>query len=113
MGAEGQRCVRGPGGLVPGAQPVCPQADQRPGRGGAGGGASSEPQRGSQGGRPGRAAGPQPKQAGEETWWQTQKGEGAGRHREVGTRMREQREIKGTVVEGQRNGGLPGSEMKP
>lgn len=91
MGAEGQRCVLGPRGLVPGARPLCLQADQRPGRGGAGGGASSEPQRGSQGGRPGRAPGPQPKQAGEETRWQTQKGEGVGRHGEMGTQMRDQR----------------------
>lgn len=69
-------------------------------RGGAGGGASSEPQRGSQGGWPGRTAGLRPKQAREETAVaeERHRGEGAQRQRlgarrcgKMGTQSKEQR----------------------
>lgn len=66
---------------VPGPRPLCSRADQRSPspRGGAGGGASSEPQRGSQGGWPGRTAGLRPKQAGEETAVAEERQGGRGR----------------------------------
>lgn len=86
VGAEGLRSVLGPGGLVLGARPLCSQADQRP-KGGAGGGASSEPQRGSQGGRPGRLLGRSPSELERRRWQRHRRGRGQGHS--VGARRQE------------------------
>lgn len=79
LGAEGLRSVLGPRGLMPGTRPLCPQADQRPGRkGGRGWGqlraAEGEPGRTA---RPGKRLGHSPSRLERRLWQSGDTGERA------------------------------------